>query len=339
MNKAVIVNPAWAAGDTDAPRLLDADIPLPQPAARDLVVEVKAIALNPVDLKMMRARIPSNGRRVLGWDAAGTVVQTGGAVENFKVGDDVFYAGTIGRDGAQSQFHAVDERLVGHKPRTLGFGPSAALAMAGLVSFEALFERMGLLENPPGNGPDILVWGAAGGVGTVAMQLASRVAKLRVIATASRPESADHCLHNGAHHVIDHNKPAAPQLDALGIKTVPHILCLADPAHLMAQFAEIVSPFGIICCLSDSDGMVAVNALRAKSASFIWEGMFTRPIYRTADMDRQSAILGSVARCADQGHLHTHLARSIRGINAASLNEQYTFLENGRTIGKIVLER
>lgn len=341
MNKAVIVNSAWAGGDINAPRLVDADIAIPQAGARDLVVEVKAVALNPVDLKMVRAKIPANGHRVLGWDVSGTVVQIGTEVSHFKVGDDVFYAGTIMRDGAQSQYHAVDERLVAHKPKTLDYAAAAALAMAGLVSSEALFERMGLLESPneASGSPDVLIWGAAGGVGTVATQLASRIAKSRVIATASRPESTEHCLRNGAQHVIDHSKPVVPQLEALGIKSVSRILCLADPADLIGQFAEIVSAFGMICCLSDSGAPVAVNALRTKSVSFVWEGMFTRSIFKTADMDRQSVILERLAHYVDQGLVQAHLAHRIKGINAANLNEQYQNLESGRTIGKIVLER
>jgi len=339
MNSAIIVNPAWSNGDQAAPRLIDADISEPVAGLHDLIVEVKAVAVNPVDLKMMRARLPPGGQRVVGWDASGVVRAVGELVEGFQIGDEVYYAGSVMRDGCFSMLHSVDSRLVGHKPRSLDFAESAALPMSSLVSWEALFDRMGLHRSSEAVASDVLVYGAAGGVGTVAVQMAARIAKARVIATASRAESAEHCKRQGAQFVIDHSKPLVDQLAKLGITSVPRILCLVDPAELIERLGEIVSPFGVICCLADSSKPIAVNSLRSKSVSFAWEGMFTRSIFKTPDMASQASILEAVAGYVDKGILRSPVASRVTGINAANLLEQYQRLESGRMIGKLVLER
>lgn len=340
MNTGVIVNQSWTAGDAGVARLVDTELPLPAIGPYDLLVEVQAVALNPIDLKMMRSKPNADGHRILGWDASGTVVEVGAQVDRFRRGDDVFYAGSILRDGAMQRFHAVDARLVGRKPSQTDFAGAAALPVASLVAWESLFERMRLQERTTdGAAPDILMWGAAGGVGTVAMQLAAKVAGCRVIASASRSESAAHCIQHGAAFTVDHTRPLREQFRALGIRTVPLILCLSDPADLIEEFSGVIAPFGVICCIAESAAPFSINALRNKSVTFAWEGMFTRSLFATSDMASQSLILNRVAELVDQGIVQTPLTAVLSGINAARLMEAYVLLEQRRGIGKMVLTR
>lgn len=345
MNRAVIVNPEWAAGNPDAPKFLDAEVSVPSLGPRDLLVRVEAIGLNPIDLRMMRAQTPADQPRVLGWDACGVVTEIGPEVEKFRPGDAVFYAGSLLRPGAMQSLQAVDERLVGLKPRTLNFAQAAALPMASLVSWEGLFGHLGLgvAQAQDADGPehacqDILIWGGGGGVGSVAIQLAA-VAGCRVIASASHSTSADHCREMGADMIVDHTKPLSSQLDALGIRSVPRILCLHDPADLIDVFSKAISPFGMICCLADSEKPVAVNALRKKSAVFAWEGVFTRSLFGTADMFTQADILNRVAAFVDRGTLRAPLKTARSGMDAAQMADHYAWFETRHRIGKMVVTR
>lgn len=341
MNHAVMINPEWANGDTAAPCLVDTSLPRPTPGPRDLLVDVAATAINPIDFRMMRARLPRDNIRIIGWDAAGTVVDVGQDVQNFSIGDTVFYAGTLLRHGAQQQFQAVDERIVGRKPETISFAQAAALPMASLASWQALFESLHLNIQPETNAKpgDILIWGAGGGVGTMATQLAAKIAGCRVIASASRPVTAMHCKAHGASMIVDHSQPLAPQLEALGITQVPRILCLSDPADLIDMFARIISPGGMICCLADSKKPVAINTLRNKSASFSWQGVFTRSLFDSPDMAVQSDILNHVASLVDQGILNTPLTVTRHGITARDMMDHYTWFKNNRPAGKVSIMR
>jgi len=337
--RAVAVNPAWAQGDAAQPPLLDADIPPPQPGPNDLLVRVCALGLNPIDLKMRRARIPPGGHRVLGWDVSGVVEAVGAQVTRFRPGDEVYYAGSVLRPGAASELHAVDERLVGRKPASLSHAAAAALPVATLAAWEALFERMRLPVLPAQPHPDrLLVLGAAGGVGTVAVQLAARVARCEVVATASRPESAAHCQRQGAHHVVDHSQPLKPQLEALGLPPLPLALCLADPVPWLAPLAEVMAPFGHLCCLTEASADLPMNALRAKSLTFSWEGMFTRAIHATPDMGQQGAILDRMAALVDEGVIRSPLGRTLGPVDAATMRLGHELLGQGHAVGKYVLE-
>lgn len=339
--KAVIVNPAWAQGDAAAAPLLDAKLAVPRLGPRDLRVRVCALGLNPIDLKMRRARTPAGGSRIVGWDVSGVVESVGAEVTGFRPGDEVYYAGSVLRPGGASELHVVDERLVGHKPATLSHAEAAALPAATLASWEALFERLRLRvwsAQLAQTGPDdLLVLGAAGGVGTVAVQLAAHVARCEVVATASRPEGADHCRRHGARHVVDHSQVLKPQLEALDLPLTTRVLCLADPVAWLAPLAEVMAPFGHLCCLAEASADLPMNVLRAKSLTFSWEGMFTRSIHATADMGEQGAILNRMAALVDQGVIRSPLSRVLGPVNAASMQAGHEMLAQGHTIGKYVL--
>lgn len=336
--KAVIVNPAWAQGDAAQAPLLDAELAAPEPGPRDLLVRVRALGLNPVDLKMRRARIPAGGSRITGWDVSGVVESVGAEVTRFVPGDEVYYAGSVLRPGAASELHAVDERLVGRKPATLSHAEAAALPLATLAAWESLFERMRLPVMPAQPSADrLLVLGAAGGVGTVAVQLAAHVARCEVVATASRAQGADHCRRHGARHVLDHSRPLKPQLQALGLPLLPRVLCLADPVAWLEPLAEVMAPFGEVCCLAEASADLPMNVLRPKSLRFSWEGMFTRAIHATADMGEQGAILDRMAALVEQGVVSSPLHRVLGPVDADSMCAGHALLAQGQTIGKYVL--
>jgi zinc-binding alcohol dehydrogenase family protein len=312
------------------------EIELPPPALRprDLLVQVRAIAVNPVDYKVRRRPFAANdGPRVLGWDAAGVVVGVGVEVKNFKVGDEVFYAGDVTRPGANSELHAVDERIVGRKPEKLGFAEAAALPLTALTAWEALFERLAIGALPEANrGKTILLIGAAGGVGSIAIQL-GKLAGLRVIATASRSETRDWCRNLGADLMIDHRDPQAFKQAA----NSEFILNLADTDQYWSLMAELIAPQGGICCIVENEKPVDVNLLKSKSATFAWEFMFTKSMFQTADLHTQGEILNEISSLADAGKIRSTLAGTLDGISAENLRQAHQLLESGRSIGKLVL--
>lgn len=318
-------------------RLQDIDLPVPTPLARDLLVKVEAISVNPVDHKV-RDSIPGDAdARVLGWDAAGVVTAVGPEVTLFKVGDPVYYAGSIVRPGANSEYHTVDERIVGRKPSTLSFEQAAALPLTSITAWEALFERLAVSLTGAHKGRSILIVGGAGGVGSIAIQLAKRLAGLTVIATASRPESSAWVRKLGADHVIDHNGDMAAQLEQLGLPQVNYVLCLNETDRHFPAMAQVVAPQGRICSIVLATAPLALDALFGKSASMGYELMFTRSSAGTEDMQEQHALLDKVAGLIDEGVLTTTLADSFGSINAANLARAHAALEARRTIGKIVL--
>ncbi|MEF3066982.1 zinc-binding alcohol dehydrogenase family protein [Pandoraea apista] len=323
----------------DAPKSLeDIELPTPSPAGRDLLVKVEAISVNPVDTKVRAPKDKvEDTPRVLGWDAAGTVAAVGPDVTLFKVGDPVYYAGSITRPGANSEFHLVDERIVGHMPASLDFVSAAALPLTTITAWEALFDRLGIAPDGGDEGKSILIVGGAGGVGSIAIQLARRLAKLTIVASASRPESADWCRQLGAQHVIDHYQDIPAQLKAVGIPQVDFVLCLNDTDAHFPAMAEAVAPQGKICSIVENAKPLEVGLLKSKSATFVWEFMFTRAMYETPDMIAQHKLLTEVARLVDAGTLRTTLGEVIGPINAVNLRRAHAQLEGGRTIGKLVL--
>lgn len=336
--KAVVVNRLARPELPDIPLLIDSELPDPEFKPTDLLVRVEAVAVNPLDLKMARAKQPPQSPdRVLGWDVAGTVVGMGADVSVFQLGDAVFYAGSVLRPGACSALHAVDARLVGRKPATLSFVQAAALPLSSLAAWEALFERMHLPRGPRQQPATLLVIGGAGGVGSMALQLAAKLTEVRVIGTASRPESQTYCLGMGAADVVDHSQPLLPQLKVLGAPLVDFVLCLTDPAPLMPQLAEILAPHAHVCSLVEASADLPMNLLRAKSITFSWEGMFTRSMFRTPDMARQGEILNEVSALVDAGVLKTTLTVDLGNINAKNVLQAHQLIGNGRMIGKVAM--
>ncbi|MBA0222477.1 zinc-binding alcohol dehydrogenase family protein [Stenotrophomonas maltophilia] len=319
----------------DAQALIDIDLPLPQPGPRDLRVAVRAVAVNPVDTKVRR-NMATDGPRVLGWDAVGIVDAVGGEVTLFQPGDAVYYAGVIDRSGSNAEYQLVDERSVGRKPASLDDAAAAALPLTAITAWELLFDRLRIAEGA-GEGQTLLVIGAAGGVGSILVQLARRLTRLTVIGTASRPETQDWVYAMGAHHVIDHSQPLAEGLARLGIAQVEHVASLTHTDQHFAQIVEVLAPQGQLG-LIDDPGQLDVMALKRKALSLHWESMFTRPLYRTPDMQQQHVLLNRVADLVDAGVLQTTLGEHFGRIDAASLRRAHAVLESHRAKGKIVLE-
>ncbi len=325
---------------TDVACFVDLELPDPLPRGRDLIVAVEAISVNPVDCKQRMAKPRVAGApRVLGYDAAGVVQAVGAGVTLFKPGDHVFYAGDVSRPGTNSRLHAVDERIVGHMPGSLDFAAAAALPLTAITAWEALFDRL-KVSAPPHAQPrkSLLVIGGAGGVGSIAIQLAAKVAGLTVIATASRPESAEWCRTLGADAIADHAGDLVAAVRAGGHRQVDYVLLLNDAERNFAPAAELLAPQGGICSVLRVNGLLDVGPLMGKSCSLSWEFMFTRPSRATADMIEQHYLLNEVARLVDQGVIRSTVARRLAPINAANLRQAHALVEGGRSIGKVVLQ-
>jgi NADPH2:quinone reductase len=322
----------------DANSLLDVEVDKPQPGEHDLLVEVKAIAVNPVDTKVRKRAEPPEGEvKILGYDAAGIVVGTGAKVKLFKAGDEVFYAGSLVRQGTNSQFHAVDERITGRKPKNLTFAQAAALPLTSITAWEMLFDRLGVKKNDASDKRSLLLVGGAGGVGSIAIQLARKLTSLTVIATASRAETIAWCRDLGAHHVIDHSKPMPEQLKALGFAHCDLVVSLtATDTHLPAM-AEIVAPQGKFGLIDDPKSFDAL-LFKRKSVSLHWEFMFTRPMFDTPDIAAQNALLNEVSALVEAGAIRTTLSETFGTINAANLRRAHALIESGKAKGKIVLD-
>lgn len=319
----------------DAPDFLE-DVILddPAPSGRDLLVRVEAVAVNPVDAKVRKNVDPAGAIKVLGYDAAGTVVATGPDCRLFKAGDRVFYAGAIDRPGTNSELHLVDERIAGPMPASLDFAAAAAMPLTFITAWELLFDRLGA-----GGAHDkraVLVVGGAGGVGSAAIQLARALTGLTVVATASRPESRQWCLDLGAHHVIDHSGDLAAQWKELGLGGADLILALTQTDQHMAALADIVAPQGKLGLIDDPKGF-DIALFKRKAVSIHWEFMFTRPLFQTPDMDEQHKLLKKVAELVDQGRLKSTQSQVLGKIDAATLRQAHAAIESGRTIGKLVL--
>ena len=315
------------------------DLPRPTPQGRDLLVEVRAVSVNPVDYKVASGGGPGGAAasdvKVVGYDAAGVVVETGREAGLFKPGDEVFYAGSIGRQGANMEFHLVDERIVGRKPRTLDFASAAALPLTSITAWEAMFDRLDVAKPVPGAARAILILGGAGGVGSIAIQLARQLTDLTIVATASRPETVQWAKDMGAHHVIDHSKPLAPQISALDLRAPAFIFATAPIGALIVDLAELIAPQGRVALINGEAADLFV--LRQKSVSIHFELMFTRPLFQTADMEAQHRLLNEVAELVDAGRVRSTMRENYGRIDAANLMRAMQFLKTGSAIGKIVL--
>lgn len=319
--------------------LQDVQLDAPSPGPHDLLVEVHAISVNPVDTKIRRNVAPEHGAaKVLGWDAAGVVQAVGSAVSLFQPGDRVFYAGAIDRAGANSELHLVDERIVGRMPASLSFAEAAALPLTAITAWELLFERLQIAEGSTDQGQSLLIVGAAGGVGSILTQLARRLTGLTVIGTASRPETQAWVRELGAHHVIDHGKPLSEELARIGIGQVSHVASLTQTDQHYAQLVECLQPQGRLALIDDPLQPLDVMQLKRKSLSLHWELMFTRSLYQTDDMIEQHRLLQRVAELVDSGVLKTTLGEHFGRIDAANLRRAHALLESGKAKGKIVLE-
>ncbi|MDY7567896.1 zinc-binding alcohol dehydrogenase family protein [Pseudomonas sp. RTC3] len=321
------------------PRSLQ-DIELAEPVAgpQDLLVEVKAISVNPVDTKVRQNVQPEGGdAKVLGWDVAGIVKAVGSEVTLFQPGDKVFYAGSIARAGANSERHVVDERIVGHMPKSLSFAHAAALPLTAITAWELLFERLQITEGATDTGQRLMIVGAAGGVGSMLTQLARQLTGLNVIGTASRPETEAWVRQLGAHHVLDHSKPLNEELTRAGLPQVTHVASLTQTDQHLDQLVEALAPQGRLALIDDPKSL-DVSKLKRKSLSLHWEFMYTRSLFETADMIEQHKLLNRVAELIDAGTLKTTFGEHFGTINAANLRRAHAFLESGKAKGKIVLE-
>ncbi|AOZ09743.1 zinc-binding alcohol dehydrogenase family protein [Cupriavidus malaysiensis] len=318
--------------------LRDVELPAPEPGPRDLLVEVRAVSVNPVDTKVRANMPPAAGQpRVLGWDAAGVVRAVGAEVTLFRPGDRVWYAGALQRQGTNSEQHVVDERIVGHMPSSLDFAHAAALPLTAITAWELLFDRLQVAQQRDPCGRSLLVVGAAGGVGSILVQLARRLTGLRVIGTASRPQTADWVRELGAHEVIDHSKPLAEELRRVGVGEVDYVASLNQSDRHFDQIVEAIRPQGRFALIDDPE-LVDFRKLKRKSVSLHWEFMFTRSMFATDDQVRQHELLEQVAAMVDAGTLRTTLGEHFGTIDAASLKRAHALLESQRARGKIVLE-
>ena len=315
--------------------LIDISLPRPTPGPRDLLVEVRAVSVNPVDTKV-RAGTFTKEPKILGWDATGIVREVGAEVTLFQPGDEVFYAGSIARTGSYSEFHLVDERIVGHKPHSLSAADAAALPLTSITAWELLFDRLGVVEGT-GEGKCLLITGAAGGVGSMLVQLARKLTRLTVIGTASRQQTADWVRQLGAHHVIDHSQPLLAQLQALGVPEIDYVASLTHTEQHFAQLIDVLKPQGRLGVIDDPETLDVVP-LKRKSLSLHWELMFTRSLYETPDMINQHHLLNRVSALIDQGVLQTTVGEHFGAINAANMRRAHALIESGKARGKIVLE-
>jgi len=322
--------------------LIDVELPQPKASGRDLLVKVKAIAVNPVDYKIRQRVDPRGETKVIGWDAVGEVVATGEEASLFKPGDIVYYAGDLNRPGSNAEFQLVDERIVGRKPKSLSDAEAAALPLTSITAWEMLFEHLELKQQAPGakekSDEVLLVIGAAGGVGSILVQIAKAITGATIIATASRPSSQEWVKKLGAEYVVDHRKPLQPQIEALGIDQVTHVASLNATDAYFDAYTELLVPFGRIAMIDDPEQPLDYMKMKPKSLSLHIEFMYARSMFQAADMDEQGKLLSRVADLIDQGYIQTTVGKHLGSIHAEHLRAAHAELEAGTAIGKIVLE-
>ncbi|BEU27468.1 zinc-binding alcohol dehydrogenase family protein [Paraburkholderia sp. 22B1P] len=332
--KAIVYDQSGLPID-DSRALFEVDMPKPVPGPRDLLVKIEAISVNPVDTKVRAGGQPASPR-ILGWDAVGTVEAIGAEVALFETGDKVWYAGDITRPGSYAEYGLVDERIAGHRPGSVSAAQAAALPLTAITAWELLFDRLNVPEGG-GTGQSLLVIGASGGVGSILLQLASKLTALTVIGTASRPATQAWVRELGAHHVVDHGKPLQAQLAAIGINHVDHVISLTHTDSYYAQIIELLKPEGQLALIDDPAALDAMP-LKRKSISLHWEFMFTRSMFKTSDMIRQHELLDRVSALLDQGVLRTTLGEHGGAITAENLRRAHALIESQKAVGKIVLE-
>ncbi|WP_258131226.1 MULTISPECIES: zinc-binding alcohol dehydrogenase family protein [unclassified Microbacterium] len=313
---------------TDPDALVDISLPVPTPSGRDLLVEVQGVSVNPVDVKVRAGASTTGTPRILGYDAAGVVVAVGEQASRFVVGDHVYYAGQIDRPGTNSRYHLVNENIVGHAPRTLSVAEAAALPLTAITAWESLFDRLALGRESEGF---LLVIGAAGGVGSLIIQLAKALTRLEVIAVASRPETADWVRQMGADHVV--GRDFAAEVSAIAPAGVDYVFTSFTPGNVKS-IAEVIRPRGQVVSIDETGG--SIDALKAKSVTWHWELMFTRPVTDPAD-DYQHDLLERVAELVDEGVIRTTLTTHLTPLDAATLRRAHEIVEASRTIGKVVV--
>lgn len=320
-----------------ADSFLDLEVARPEPEGRDILVAVKAIAVNPVDTKVRAAKDGvEDPPRIIGYDASGVVEATGPDVTLFKPGDEVFYAGDITRSGSNAQYQLMDERIVGSKPTTLSFAESAALPLTAITAYESFFDRLGIDVGGANKGESLLIIGAGGGVGSIGIQLA-KLAGLTVIATASRPQTAEWVTSLGADFVVNHTQPMVEQVRAAGFHFLDHIAIFNDMRH-WSTCVELIRPQGGIVTIDNTDSPMPMADMKIKCASLHWEYMFVRSMFKTPDMIKQHELLNYVAQCIDAGTIRTTISEVMAPINASNLKKAHALIERGDAIGKIVLE-
>ncbi len=320
--------------------LVEFDAAKPSPGPKDLLVKVRAVGVNPVDTKVrkMIGAAALDTPKILGWDAAGVVEEVGAEVTGFAPGDEVFYAGDVTRPGSNSEYQAVDFRIAARKPRTWSFAEAAAMPLVSLTAWELLFERMGADADGNDRGKALLIINGAGGVGSAMIPLARR-AGLAVFATASRPETKEWCLSLGADHVLNHREPLRPQAEALGITEFPFIANLFDTEAYWDITADLIAPLGALGLIVENKNPINIgNPIRLKSPRIVWEYMFSRSKFQTADMGTQGKILAKVAALADDAAFPKLATRIFDKISAANLKEAHAAMESGSAHGKWVLE-
>lgn len=322
----------------DPNSLMDVELEKPAPTGRDLLVATQAIAVNPVDYKVRAPKDKvESAPKVLGWDAAGIVEAVGPDATLFKPGDEVFYAGDITRQGTNSEFHLVDERIVGSKPKSLEFAQAAALPLTSITAYEAFFDRLGIDVDGTDKGKTLLIVGGAGGVGSIGIQLA-KIAGLTVITTASRPESTKWVLDLGADYVINHRESLRPQIESLEMKYVDYIALFNDTDGHWEASTDLIRPQGHIVSIVENKHPLPQGEMKMKAAAFSWEFMFTRSMFQTPDMIEQHRLLNRIAAWVDEGRIRGTANHVVSPINAGNLREAHAQLEAGKAIGKIVMQ-
>jgi NADPH:quinone reductase len=322
---------------SDPESFLDLSADKPTPGPRDLLVEIRAIGINPVDAKIRGGGgpgRPSGSLKILGWDAAGIVRAVGPEVALFGPGDEVFYAGSVDRPGCYAEFQCVDERIVGHKPKNVGFAESAAMPLTTITAWEMLFDRLKVDRAKDGA---LLIVGGAGGVGSIGIQLARERTKVKVIATASRPETKDWCLKMGAHAVIDHRQPLSSQAKGIVPGGVDYVLGLTKIEDHFEEIIKSMAPQSALGLIENPARPLEITLLKPKSISLHWEFMFTRPLFQTPDLSQQGRLLTELGSLMDAGRIQTTLQSNFGKITAENIKRAHVLIESGRSIGKIVL--
>ncbi|MEO9280864.1 zinc-binding alcohol dehydrogenase family protein [Acinetobacter sp. WA-87] len=324
------------AGPITSPEVLvDIELDTPVAEGHDLLVRVQAISVNPVDTKIRKNVSAESGWKVLGWDAVGVVEAIGDKVTQFKVSDIVWYAGALNRQGSNSELQLVDERIVGHKPKNLEVTEAAALPLTAITAWEMLFDRLQVQKNAPEN-TTILVIGGAGGVGSITIQLLKQLTNLTIIATASRPETKEWVKQLGADYVLDHREPLAPQIKQLGLNAPLYVFSTTQTDQHLSDIVELIAPQGYFGLIDDPE-QLDIKPFKSKSVSVHWEFMFTRSMFQTADMQKQSELLNEVSKLVEEGKIKTTVTEVLSPINAENLKQIHQQIESGKTKGKIVL--
>lgn len=323
---------------SEANALVDIELPAPEPGPHDLLVEVKAIAVNPVDTKVRKRYTPPEGEvKILGWDASGVIKAVGQNVTLFQPGDEIWYAGAIDRPGCNAELQLVDERIAAKKPHSLSFTEAAALPLTTITAWELLFDRLGVAQDKRSNAGRLLIIGAAGGVGSMLTQLSHHLTGLSVIGTASRPQTRDWIMKLGVDHVIDHSLPLSTQLKSIGITYVDYVASLTHTETHYPEIVHCLAPQGKLGLIDDPEHL-EIGQLKQKSISLHWEFMYTRSLFQTKDMIKQHRLLNEVAKLVDQGLIRTTLNERFGVINAANLKRAHAFIESEKACGKVVLE-